>query len=90
MKEMNEEFGDKLLALRSQLAHRQTAPLPPAAPLPLHLELRVHELRLHPGAFLLVLAHGGAVEEVGEVGDGFRCDDGGEGEVVVVAVVWGW
>lgn len=63
---------------RSQLAHRQTAALPPAATLPLHLELRVHELGLHPGTLLLVVSHAGPIEEVGEVGDCFGCDYGGE------------
>jgi hypothetical protein len=48
---------------------RQTTPLPPSPPLLLHLHLRLHQLRLHPGAFLLVLADGGAVEEVCQVGD---------------------
>jgi hypothetical protein len=43
---------------------RQTTPLPPPPPLLLHLHLRLHQLGLHPGAFLLVLADGGAVEEV--------------------------
>lgn len=46
---------------------RQTAPLPPAPPLVLHLQLGLHQFRLHPGAFLLVLADGGTVEEVGEM-----------------------
>ena len=48
---------------------RQTTPLPPAPPLVLHLQLGLHQFRLHPGTFLLVLADGGAVEEVGEVGN---------------------
>ena len=69
---------------RSQLAHWQTAALPPAPPLPLHLELRVHELGLHPGAFLLVVSHAGSIEEFGEMGDCLRCDDGWERHFVAV------
>ena len=33
---------------------------------------------MHPGAFLLVVSHAGPVEEVGEMGDCFGCDDGWE------------
>lgn len=69
---------------RSQLAHWQAAALPPAPPLPLHLELRVHELGLHPGAFLLVVSNAGPVEKVGEMGDCFGCDDGWERHFMAV------
>lgn len=48
---------------------RQTTPLPPAPALLLHLQLRRHQFGLHPGAFLLILADGGAIEEVGQVRD---------------------
>ena len=63
---------------------RQTAPLPPAPPLVLHLQLGLHQFRLHPGAFLLVVSHPGSVEEVGEMGDCFGCDDGWERHFVAV------
>lgn len=58
---------------------RQTTPLPPAPPLPLHLHLGVHEFGLHPSALLLIVAHGGTVEEVGEVRDCVGRDDCGDG-----------
>lgn len=58
---------------------RHAAPLPPARPaLPLHLELRVHQLGLHPRALLLVVSHAGPIEEVGQVGDRVGCDDCGD------------
>jgi hypothetical protein len=63
------EASSTCVASSSHHHPRQTAPLPPSPTLLLHLHLRLHQFRLHPGAFLLVLADGGAVEEIGEVRD---------------------